>query len=136
MDQVKLNFRGRRDTNTRDFFKESRYMTQTFPEIYTPEKPYNSRDRPVNLESLAGPKHIYKLMGSLYEARRCDSPVKTETSKASSYETQVLERSDSSAKKVRSASAKADKTHRKMQSTIEECVAVQATYTNRLKQLN
>lgn len=60
MQQVKDNFRGRRSYQTRAFFKESRAMTENFPELYSPEKPYKNN----NVE----PKHIMKLIGSLYQS--------------------------------------------------------------------
>ena len=59
MDQVKANFRGKRSYQTRAFFRESRHMTEQFPDIYTPEKPYANTNN--------APKHVMKLIGSLYE---------------------------------------------------------------------
>ena len=58
MQSVKDNFRGKRSYMTRAFFKESRAMTENFPDIYTPEKPYVNNN--------GEPKHVMKLIGSLY----------------------------------------------------------------------
>ena len=74
MQLMQLNFRGRRDQHTRDFFRESRIMTEAFPELYSPEKPYerrrNASSRAEGWRNVGESKHIYKLMGSLYEPKK------------------------------------------------------------------
>ena len=64
MDQVKSNFRGKRSYQTRAFFKESRNMTEEFPELYSLEKPYQNTN--------CAPKHVMKLIGSLYKPRQVE----------------------------------------------------------------
>ena len=61
MDRIKSNFRGKRSQHTRAFFRESRNMTEAYPELYSPERPYVSQ---VSDE----PKHVMKLIGSLYNS--------------------------------------------------------------------
>ena len=77
MDNFKASFRGKRSYQTRAFFKESRHMTEQFPELYSPEKPYANRSNE--------PKHVMKLIGSLYEPRE-EVTVASEISETDKYE--------------------------------------------------
>ena len=115
MDQVKANFRGKRSYQTRAFFKESRNMTESYPELYSPEKPYEN----TNCE----PKHVMKLIGSLYEPRKAEevTEASSDESEEIKYETRVMDEEQRSAKKVRSASARASHTEIAMRATIAEC---------------
>ena len=58
-------------------------MTETFPELYTPEKPYVNN----NGET----KHVMKLIGSLYEPRKAELPTESsDEDEAMVYTTKVL----------------------------------------------
>ena len=85
MEQAKLGFRPKRSTNTREFFMESRYMHETFPEHYSPEKPFTRRRSPVKQPPLGSAPHVYKLIGSLYRPKETDKP------KEPDYKTEVLD---------------------------------------------
>lgn len=115
MDRIKSNFRGKRSQHTRAFFRESRNMTEAFPHLFSPERPYVS---PVSDED--GPKHVMKLIGSLYDSPQ-PKRVAIKANQPIDFETQVLTDTVTSTKKVRCASSKAKHTNRAMSFTIEEC---------------
>ena len=82
MKSVKANFRGKRDINTRAFFKENRQIMEGYLELYkssgNDDKPYDSRCLG-NIETYhdvepSSPKHVYKLMGSLYQETKTLTP--------------------------------------------------------------
>ena len=75
MEQAKLGFRPKRSNYTREFFMESRYMHETYPEHYSPEKPFTRRRSPVKQPPLGSAPHVYKLMGSLYKEKEPEPEV-------------------------------------------------------------
>ena len=115
MDRIKSNFRGKRSQHTRAFFRESRNMTEAFPHLYSPEKPYVSQ-----VSDEDGPKHVMKLIGSLYDSPQ-PKRVAVKAIQPIDFETQVLTDTMTSAKKVRCASSKAKHTDRAISDTIGEC---------------
>ena len=120
-------------------------MTEAFPDVYSPERPYDrrrymSQSRENQSRSINGePKHIYKLMGSLYNQKQKslepDSPTES-TDPESQYASTVLSDAEQSTKKVRSASAKAQKTKRAMTETIDGCKEICDLYQTTVKDLN
>ena len=100
-------------------------MTEQLPDIYsTPEKqPY------ATCTSTAPPKHVMKLIGSLYEPPKpAEEDAATQASDDSTeerrYVSRVMEHEEISAKKVRSVSARASHAENAMRATINECKGV------------
>ena len=65
MDQFKLNFVSKRGSSTKKFFKESRIMTEKFPDKFSPERPYDGKGEEYE-QYRTEARHVYKLIGSLY----------------------------------------------------------------------
>ena len=110
MQQVKEGFTVRRNAHTRAFFMESRIMTESYPGVYSPERPYSRGAYRSKKKTSEPPKHVYKLMGALY--RQNQPKPKDEAPKKPDYKTVVLTNEEKSAKKCRSASQKARKTEK------------------------
>ena len=110
-------------------------MTHQFPDVYTPEKPYDMTmycERKANIE----PKHIYKLMGSLYEEKPQPEEEVDPDAPRKAYESRVLRNAENSNKKVRCASSRAQKTTKAMGDTIDDCRGIQKKFKSAVKQLN
>ena len=87
-------------------------MKKEYPDLITDEQPYDSRQHN-HLEIFSPePKHIYKLMGSLYDNSRNHSPPPKDTFKE--FEECVLYDTVISAKKVDKAKVNLNQTHRKI----------------------
>ena len=110
-------------------------MHQTFPDLYSPERPFDRRDRSPDKQPMSQSKHIYKLMGSLYrEKPRKETPPPRPIEE--DYKTKVLKETDKSNKKVRSTSSKAARVSKAMSDTVDSCRNVQHNFTDTLKSLN
>ena len=97
-------------------------MTEEFPELYSLEKPYQNTN--------CAPKHVMKLIGSLYKPRQVEEEFTeaSDDSQENKYETRVMDEEQKSAKKLRSASARASQTEISMRATIAECKGVQTQF--------
>lgn len=73
MEQAKLSFRPKRSDDTRAFMQESRTMHETYPDQYSPERPYSRGSSPVK-EPTGPARHVYKLMGALYRQKKERAP--------------------------------------------------------------
>ena len=133
MEQAKLGFRPKRSNYTREFFMESRYMHETYPEHYSPEKPFTRRRSPVKQPPLGSAPHVYKLMGSLYKEKEPEPEVEPQEP---DFKSQVLSEAETSTKKVRSVSSKAQRTRTAIKGTIDECRELQHTFSAHIKSLN
>eukprot|EP00353_Schmidingerella_taraikaensis_P014620 CAMPEP_0185571394 /NCGR_PEP_ID=MMETSP0434-20130131/3452_1 /TAXON_ID=626734 ORGANISM="Favella taraikaensis, Strain Fe Narragansett Bay" /NCGR_SAMPLE_ID=MMETSP0434 /ASSEMBLY_ACC=CAM_ASM_000379 /LENGTH=172 /DNA_ID=CAMNT_0028186811 /DNA_START=97 /DNA_END=615 /DNA_ORIENTATION=+ len=128
--------------------RERRLMQEWFPELYRPklslQRPQtNSKARSNSSKPLGEAKHVYKLMGSLYEPRESAEsstppPERAHDSKsdAEAFQSQVLSEVENSAKKARSASIKARKTADAMSRTAGECRDIQHTFKETIKSIN
>ena len=89
-------------------------------ETYTNEKLYDAQNTDNFYGKTSEPEHVYKLIGALYRERE-ESPGPAPVDEQKLYETRVLSEAETSAKKVRSVSARAVHTDRAIQETVNEC---------------
>ena len=137
--QAKSCFRGKRDESTRQHFQETRYMTHAFPEVYSPDKPYKPvykvgdfTPEPMNYGDF-GPRYCFK---EIRVTRRRDAPPSPPSlTEEEIYTQKVLREADTSAKKVRSSSHRAQKTSNAMIETIDQCKSIQKSYTDTVDSL-